>query len=40
MNYKKEILRLMRQVDREKHERFLRAIYISLKEFVREEVAA
>ncbi len=40
MNYKKEIRRLLRMIDGIGSERFLKAVYISLREFVREKGGA
>lgn len=36
MNYKKEIKKLLRMIDSTKHERILKAIYISLRDYVKE----
>lgn len=40
MNYKKEIRKLLRMIDSGSHERILRAIYISLRDYVKERCAA
>ncbi len=37
MSYKMEIIRLVRKIDSKASERFLKAIYISLREFVNEK---
>lgn len=40
MSYKKEIIRLLLMIDGKDHERFLKAIYISLRDFVKEKGGA
>ncbi len=37
MSYKKEIIRLLRRIDSKTNERFLKALYTSLREFVKEK---